>query len=208
MDKIKRNQLAELIVEDGQPSRAIINYLQETMSLLSNFDCVTDYYSKIDGHPLITSIPNLKLTKELFLDAVSTSYSELRNINEKHLEITDLYINFNFEYSSNDEDFNEEFDTPEFGYYLSTSKEASSCSDFMIIFKKQFIQPTIIASIEVSYLGVEYDYSDYKEGIKFKKTNEDNEYINLVISGTEGDTQIEYKEEDIECIIPLDKISF
>ena len=78
MKELNRNQLAENIVLDGQPVRAISNYLLETIEALEGFDCITDYYSKnhgdllqVENHPV--NRPNLKMNKKLFMEYLEAS---------------------------------------------------------------------------------------------------------------------------------------
>ena len=204
MENIKRNQLAELIVEDGQPSRAIINYLQETMSLLSNFDCVTDYYTRTEEHPLISGAPTLKLTKSLFINAISVAYGQLRESNNKPFELSDLYMNLNYVIDRHDEDFREGIDLPLVSYYLSTSDKEKDCSDFLIIFNSSIISNPIIASINVDY----YDDLDSHKTGKFKEADNTDKSIYLTVNGTEGEHIIQYEKDEIKYIIPLNEVSF
>lgn len=207
MENLKRNQLAELIIEDGQPARAIINYLQEVLNLLKGFDCITDYYTPKEGHPLHLFTPKLKMTKEFFIDAVSISYSQLKKINNKPLELEDLYLNFNYEFNSTDIDFNEEIDEPTVSYYLSTD-DKDSCNMFLIVFNNN--EDPILCTIDVQYSFGEFYTEEcdvHYNPIKFKRINKNNETILLTINGTCGDEIIEYKEDDVSCIVPLDEIA-
>lgn len=205
MKEIKRNQLAELIVEDGQPSRAIINYLQETMDLLSDFDCVTDYYKEKKEHPLIIGTPNLVLNKDLFLEFLSGAYAQLRIDNQKQLKITDLYMSFNWEYSEDDAEADDGFFLGEVighGYYLNTSKkEIEGESVFFITFKDR--KTPIIASICIDF----YD-DDYYGDIDNQMCN--NEYIKKGIVSFMHEGKDDYYDdldiELIEAIIPMSKI--
>lgn len=84
MKSLNRNQLAEIITEDGQPVRAITNYLTDTFDYLEGFDCITDYYSKHKGDPLDISNhpankPNLKMTKELYIEFLEASIDLIKD---------------------------------------------------------------------------------------------------------------------------------
>ena len=123
--------------------------------------------------------------------------------NKNSIDITGMYLQINYTYSSYDDDFNDEFETPEIGYYLSTLKDTESCSTFLVFFHDR--EP-ILAHIEVVYIG--YIEGDVVGPIKFSRTNSENEYINFVIEGTESEYRIEYKDEEVKCIIPLTKLSY
>lgn len=118
-----------------------------------------------------------------------------------NLEDLELYMNFNYTFDSNDEGFDNDTDEPHVGYYLSTSKEKNSCSDFLIFFNNDFQEP-ILASIEVKYDGEDF----FIEPTLFKKTNKDDECLFFSVNGTDGDCCIDYKSEDIKNIIPLNEI--
>ena len=124
----------------------------------------------------------------------------LPEIAEKSVKITDLYLNHNYELFPDDEDFNDEEDVPFISYYLSASKEGGS-SSFLITFK--CFEP-IIASIEVNYYEVErFGEESGFSSTKFKKSDKDNETIYFIVNGSD-EPGIEYREQRIEHIIPMD----
>lgn len=65
---IKQNQLAEIIFLDGQPIRAISNYLIETMDLLNKYECVLNKVNYKDG---IITEEYIEMDDNQFVNALS-----------------------------------------------------------------------------------------------------------------------------------------
>lgn len=115
---------------------------------------------------------------------------------EKVLKLSDLYMQFNYSLEPDDEDWNFKYNhEPEFGYLLSV--EINGCHEFLIGFKNRS-KGLVVATIEVVYN--EYQAPD----IKYKKKEE--ESIFLVINGSYSEDYIECNEEEIEFMLPTNKI--
>jgi len=197
MEKLIRNQLAEIIIEDGQPARAMYNYLKETMNLLKRFKCVNDYSSKD------LNVTKYAIDKNIFLSSLS---SVLRSLKENNFKFENLYHTFNYSESDLDDEYEEvncgikSFNIEDWttGYYLRTGIEQKSCNVFLI---KTGMEEPFLANIEVHYRKMFIDkYSDKK--FKFLKPKK--QYINFSICGTDGDVTKEFEIKEIDFIIPFD----
>jgi hypothetical protein len=197
MEKLTRNQLAEIIIEDGQPARAMYNYLKETMELLKRFKCVNDYSSKD------LKITKYAIDKNIFLSSLS---SVLRSLKEKDFKFENLYHTFDYSESDLDDEYEEgncdikSFNIEDWttGYYLRTAIKENSCNVFLI---KTGIEEPFLANINVHYSGMFMDkYSDKKfEFLKSKK-----QFINFSVCGTDGEVTKEFEIKEIDFIIPFD----
>lgn len=121
-------------------------------------------------------------------------------IMKKSLKLTDLYMMYNFDDLGDLEDLDEE---PKVGYFLSTKLERDGCSTFLVGFNS-LANETMLAQIEIICSYIEYGLN--LENKKFNLKKNDDFYIGFVISGTNGDSFIDYNEEDVKFIIPLNEI--
>tara|TARA_R110000796_G_scaffold5192_1_gene19765 strand:- start:5256 stop:5828 length:573 start_codon:yes stop_codon:yes gene_type:complete len=189
---IERNQLAELIIDDGQPARAMITYLSEAMELLQDFECVNDY-SSAD-----LKVSKFKMDDNVFLSSLSCALVQLIN---KRFDLTDLYLRFNYYFDDNDDEFDQSEDEPCIGFYLVTSNDKRACSNFIII---PNVGEPFLASINVDYYN-ELDSNKYN-GKRFVFANDINQQIYFSVCGTNGNEIIDYNPKDINEIVPLDLI--
>lgn len=201
MDSLKRNQLAEIIVQDGQPVRAIANYLIETMETLKGFDCVTDYYSEskgnlldLENHPV--NRPNIKMTNELFNDFLRTAVNEITGSIYESVKIDDLYLHFDYE---EDDEGDDDFGV--IGYYLTTDKGRDGIMNFLVKFTD--IKPPVVATIDIRCLpenSHNHEFEKFSDFIENYKSYRD---PFICFSVNESDYCFDYDDPTIDSIIPI-----
>lgn len=203
--KIKRNQLAELIAEDGQPMRALFNYLSETMEYLEGIDCITDYYTTSDADHLIESHPvamgrYLKMDNQIFLDSLLSVYGNLKKEYSKPIDINEMYLELDHIFDEDDEDFVIERDNPFHCYCLNANRDRPRESRFLI----RSDNYEFVGNIEILVIGL----SDSDKTLCGKKLKEINSMEKLIYFSAINDdhTSIEYKEDVNVSIVPLNKI--
>ncbi len=207
---IEKNQLAEILLTDGQPVRAFYNYLAEVQDLILGYECITDYSQceKTNVHPFIANLPDLKITEESFIDSLICAVMMLKRSSKDLIDLSDLYLEYSYEKEMDDPDYYDYFkecDEESIHYRLKTQSE---CDDFYIVFNDKK-DPPVIGNIEI-----EYPWTTDNTRLTGKFNLNDNNYRHIwvfVHTGEGGgeDQEIHlYNDMDIKYIVPVEDIRY
>lgn len=113
---------------------------------------------------------------------------------ENNVKLNDLFLNYNYDEELSD-------GTSVVGYYLKTKE---GCSTFLIVFDN--IQESILCTIDVDFYYESEFECHFESTTKFEQKEKEEHYIYFSINGTEGDVIIDFKQEEVVRIIPLNEL--